>query len=112
MVGAVRPTLGPLPKMVAIAPVIGQRPPELLDDGGVIVRRITDLPDRDADMGAMFVRSMLWRLHNDVGDGTATAAVLFEAVYEAGRRYLTSGGNAMRLRQFLNQGLTRIVHYM
>lgn len=112
MVGAVRPTLGPLPKMVAIAPVIGQRPPELLDDGGVIVRRITDLPDRDADMGAMFVRSMLWRLHNDVGDGTATAAVLFESVYEAGRRYLASGGNAMRLRQFLQQGLSVILDHI
>lgn len=112
MVGAVRPTLGPLPKMVAIAPVIGQRPPELLDDGGVIVRRITDLPNRSADMGAMYVRSMLWRLHNEVGDGTATAAVIFEATYESGRRYLTSGGNAMRLRQFLDDGLSRIIHHI
>lgn len=108
MVGAVRPTLGPLPKMVAIAPVAGQRPPELLDDGGTIARRITDLPDRDADMGAMYVRSMLWRLHGDVGDGTATAAVLFEAVYTAGRRYLAAGGNATRLCHFLDKGLALI----
>lgn len=112
MVAAIAPTLGPLPKVVAIAPVAGIRAPELLDDGGTIARRITDLPNRDADMGAMYLRSMLWRLHQKAGDGTATAAVIFDAVYTAGRRYLAAGGSAMRLRHFIDQGLKEIVEHI
>ena len=85
LVDAVRPTLGPLPRLVAI-----QRPfagaPELLDDAGTIARRIVELPDRDEDMGAMLLRGALWRLREEVGDGAATAAVLFGAGFDGGVR--------------------------
>ncbi len=110
MVDAVRPTLGPLPRVVALTPVTGRdRMPEILDDGGVIARRIIQIPDRDEDMGAMFVRHMLWRLHKKAGDGTATAAVLFQSVYDQGVRYIASGGNTMALRQYLEKGLQVIL---
>ncbi|MCK5641563.1 MAG: hypothetical protein KAJ19_12240, partial [Gammaproteobacteria bacterium] len=42
------------------------------------------------------------------GDGTATAAVLFQSVYNQGVRYITAGGNAMMLRHYLEKG-TRVV---
>lgn len=110
IVNAVRPTLGPLPRVVALEHTHGNsRPPELLDDGGVIARRILQLPNRDEDMGAMFVRHLLWRLHEEVGDGTATAAVLFQSVYDQGVRYIVAGGNAMRLRQYLENGMRVIL---
>jgi hypothetical protein len=71
-------------------PFVNPRPyktPELLDNGGVIARRIIQLPDGDEDVGAMFVRHMLWHLHEEkVGDGTATAAVLFQPIYNQGVR--------------------------
>lgn len=105
LVAAIRPTLGPRPRLVTVASALGGKPPELLDSGGVIARRLTDLPDRDADMGAMLLRNLLWRLHEEAGDGTATAAVLFGAVYRGGLRYLAGGGNAMRLRRGLERGL-------
>jgi chaperonin GroEL len=105
MVGAVRPTLGPRPRVVAIDPVVSGRLPEILDDGGTIVRRIIQIPDRDEDMGAMLVRHVLWDVHEKVGDGTATTAVLFQSVYDQGVHYLTSGGNAMRLRGYLEKGM-------
>lgn len=106
IVAAVRPTLGPRPRLVAIEPAFSRnsRPPELLDDGGTIARRIIALPDRDADMGAMYLRSLLWRLREEVGDGTATAAVLFQAVFDGGLRYITAGGNPMLLRRHLERG--------
>jgi len=109
MVEAVRPTLGPLPRAVAIERVDRGKMPELLDSGGVIVRRILELPDRDADMGAMFVRQVLWRVHEQVGDGTATTAVLFQSIYDQGVRYIVSGGNPMPLRGSLEQGLRVIL---
>ena len=109
MVEAVRPTLGPLPRIVAIERMTRSRTPELLDNGGVIARRIIQLPDRDEDVGAMFVRHMLWRLHEKVGDGTATAAVLFQSVYNQGLRYIVAGGNAMQLRRYLETSLQVIL---
>jgi len=109
IVEAIRPTLGPRPRMVAIDHASSDKMPELLDDGGVIARRITQLPDRDEDMGAMFIRHLLWRLHERVGDGTATAAVLFQSVYNQGVRYIVSGGNAMQLRRYLEKGMRIIL---
>ncbi len=106
IVEAIRPTLGPIPRTVAISQPLDGKPPELLDKGGLIARRISDLPDRDADMGAMLLRGMLWQLYEDCGDGTATAAVLFQAIYGEGMKYIAAGGNAMRLRERLLAGMT------
>ena len=105
IVDAVRPTLGPIPRTVAVSQALDNKPPELLDKGGLIARRISDLPDRDADMGAMLLRQMLWQLYEDCGDGTATAAVIFQSVYNEGLKYIAAGGNAMRLRQCLDECL-------
>jgi chaperonin GroEL len=110
IVAAVRPTLGPLPRVTAIDKTFSDKMPEVFDSGGLIARRILQLPDRDEDMGAMLVRHMLWRLHEKVGDGTATAAVLFKSVYDQGVRYVTAGGNAMQLRRYLEKSLVTILH--
>ena len=110
MVSAVGPTLGPLSGGVAIDHINKSVTlPEFLDDGGVIARRIIQLPNRDEDMGAMLVRSMLLRQAERVGDGIATAAVLLEAIFNGGVRYLASGGNAMPLRRHLENALPLIL---
>ena len=109
MVNAVRPTLGPLPRVVANQLVMKSTLPELLDNGGIIARRMLGLPDRTADMGAMLVRHMMWSVYQDVGDGTVTAAVLFQAIYNEGVRYVVAGGNAMRLRHHLESGMALIL---
>lgn len=98
---AIRPTLGPQPRRVALARELDKEHPELLDDGGLIARRIIQLPDRDADMGAMLLRQMLWKLREEVGDGTATAAVLFQSIFDQGVRYVTAGAEPMLLRDHL-----------
>ncbi len=105
IVDAVRPTLGPVTRTVAVSQALDNQPPELLDKGGLIARRISDLPDPDADMGAMLLRQMLWQLYEDCGDGTATAAVIFQSIYNEGLKYIAAGGNAMRLRQCLGECL-------
>ena len=105
---AVKPTLGPLPRNVAVNNVMDHKPPELLDNGAAIARRIFELPDRLADVGAMILRHTLWQVQEEVGDGTATAAVLFEAIYTGGRRFIAAGGDAMQLRGQL-QASARII---
>lgn len=103
LANAIRPTLGPLPRYVAHKNFSTDLP-ESLDSGAVIARRIIQIRDRQADVGAMYLRNLLWRLHETAGDGTATAAVLFQAIYSRGVRYIAAGGNAMRLRRHLEQG--------
>jgi chaperonin GroEL len=109
LLDAIRPTLGPLPRMVAIQPVISGSAPELLDSGATIARRIIQIRDRDEDMGLMFARHMLWKLNEKTGDGTATAAVIFQELINRGILYKTIGGNAMRLNHFLKEGLRFIL---
>src|SRR5579864_3418634 len=97
----IRPTLGPFPRSVAIGQVALNQAPEVLDNGAVIARRIVELRDRTIDPGAMLLRHALWRIHETVGDGTATTAVLYQSLFNEGLRYLASGGNAMHLRRAL-----------
>jgi chaperonin GroEL len=110
VVSAIRPTLGPLPRAVAVTPPAGTpRPIELLDDGGLIARRIIALPDRDEDAGAMLVRHVVWRVRERAGDGAATAAVLFGTVFAGGLRAIAAGVDPSRLRSGLERGLLLIV---
>src|SRR5579864_1624170 len=110
LVNAVRPTLGPLSGGVVIDALHkASSTLEFLGDGGTIARRIIELPDRNEDMGAMIVRAMIDRQHEQIGDGTATVAVLFEAIYNGGLRYIAAGGNAMQLRNHLEQALPSIL---
>ena len=102
---AIRPTLGPIPRTVAVSQAMDGKMPELLDKGGLIARRITNLPDPDADMGAMLLRQMLWQLYEDCGDGTAAAALMFQSIYNEGLKVIAAGGNAMRLRHYLRDYL-------
>ena len=109
MADALRPTYGARPRVVAIAGAAPDLAPELLDNGDLILRRILELPDRDADMGAMFVRRAVWRQHKLTGDGTVTAAILLQSIYNQGATYLAAGNNAMMLRRYLQEGAAVIL---
>ena len=106
---AIRPTLGPLPRQVAMAGVRYDLRVEFLDNGADIARHINQIDDPDEDVGAMFLREVLWNLQMQTGDGTATAAVLFASVFNEGVHYITSGGNASRLNLFLHQALELVI---
>jgi chaperonin GroEL len=101
---AVRPTLGPLGHVVAAGGTLGVGGPELLDSGGLIARRIVQTADPKTDMGAMLMRELLCKLHDTVGDGTATAAVVADHVLRAGIAAIAAGCNPVRLRHWLEQG--------
>jgi chaperonin GroEL len=110
IVSALRPTLGPYPRVVLVDGGPGNREhPEILDDGATIARRVIQIPNREADVGAMYIRHILWRLHEEVGDGIVIAALIFKAVYEGGLRYVAAGGNPMLLRRHLEEGARLIV---
>ncbi|MCY4465695.1 MAG: hypothetical protein OXE46_09180 [Chloroflexi bacterium] len=95
LVQAVAPTLGPLPRR-AIAQNLDKF--ELLDDGGLIARRIIAIADKQADAGAMLLRQALWKMQQTLGDGAATLAVLYQQIYREGLRFLAAGCDPNRLR--------------
>jgi chaperonin GroEL len=109
IIDAIRPTMGPLPRITAIDRILDERPPERLDSGGVIAKRIIQLPDVHADVGAMLVRDFLWQLEEQEGDGTATAAVLFQTIFDEGIRHVTAGHNARLLHTHLLEGMKLIL---
>lgn len=102
------PTLGPVGGVVANQRDF-QRKPELLDDSATAVRRILNLGDPRADVGAMLMRSMVWRVVQRAGDGGATAAVLTRAIYREANRLIAAGINPMRLAKGVNLGVETAV---
>ena len=110
VVNAVRPTLGPRPRLVALERLIRTEAAEILDDGATIARRITEIEPRSVNTGAMLIRHAMWRMHVDAGDGTTTMAVLYQRIYNEGLRYVTQvGANSMLLRAGLETGLPAIL---
>ena len=104
LAAAIVPTLGPLTGPVAVDDATRKGSPELLDDAGSIARRILQLSDRDADVGAMLLRETLWEQRERFGDATATAALLYQTVFSEGHRFISAGGDAMLLRKHLENG--------
>lgn len=98
-------TLGPRAHTVAMAPMIGQRPPEILDSAAIIARRMTGVGDPFEDMGAMIVRHLAWRVHERVGDGVATAAVLSHALVEQAEIQIAAGASPVSLKRGIERGL-------
>jgi chaperonin GroEL len=107
MTSLLRPTLGPLPRTVAIDRLVGSgsQPPEILDSAATIARRTIQLADPFEDMGGMLIRHLAWRVFEREGDGAATAAVLTQSLVHAGARYIAAGGDPVLVRRGMELGL-------
>ncbi len=106
---AVRPTLGPLPRLVVLEALRRTDVPEFLDDAATIGRRIVEITPRGCDVGAMLIRQALWTMHQEVGDGAATMAVIYQSLLREGVRHVTQFDcNAMLLRAGLEKGLLAV----
>jgi chaperonin GroEL (HSP60 family) len=85
MAGLLRPTLGPPPRTVAITRLTSvSEGPEILDNGAVIAHRTLQLADPFEDMGGMIVRHLVWRVHEQVGDGTGFSPVSIQSGIKCG----------------------------
>jgi chaperonin GroEL len=77
---------------------------ELLTDAATVARRLVALPDRAEDVGAMLLRNLVWRVHERVGDGAATTAVLAQAMLSHAARGVRAGANAVTVQGGLRRG--------
>ncbi|HHX65853.1 MAG TPA: chaperonin GroEL [Chloroflexi bacterium] len=101
-------TLGPIGGNIVNAREPGGEP-ELLRDGATAVRRIIELPDRVENSGAMMMRHIVWHMREEVGDGSATTAVLAWIIAREMHRIITAGANPMILRHGIEKATAAAV---
>lgn len=107
---AVRPTLGPLPRLVLIERLRRTDVPEFLDDAATIARRIIEVRPRGCDVGVMMLRQALWKMQKEVGDGGATMAVIYQTIVNEGMRSIAQTEcNSMLLRAALEKSLAAVL---
>jgi chaperonin GroEL len=103
---AVKVTLGPKGNNVVLAKSWGS--PTVTKDGVTVAKEI-DLSDKFQNMGAKMVREVASKTSDTAGDGTTTATVLAQAIYNEGQKMVASGMNPMALKRGIDRGVEAIV---
>jgi chaperonin GroEL len=103
---AVRVTLGPKGRNVILQKSFGS--PTVTKDGVTVAKEI-ELEDRYENMGARMVREVASKTSDVAGDGTTTATVLAEAIFNEGLRAVVSGANPMLMKRGMDRGVEDIV---
>ncbi|MFL5338694.1 MAG: chaperonin GroEL [Gemmataceae bacterium] len=103
---AVKVTLGPKGRNVIIQKSFGS--PTVTKDGVTVAKEI-ELPDHYENMGARMVKEVASKTSDVAGDGTTTATVLAEAIYNEGLRAVVSGCNPMLMKRGIEKAVEDIV---
>jgi chaperonin GroEL len=93
---AVRVTLGPTGRNVILQKSYGG--PKVTKDGVTVSKEI-ELPDKFENMGAKMVNQAASKTADVAGDGTTTAIVLAQSIFDQGLRHVTAGANPMALKR-------------
>src|SRR5689334_5682594 len=103
---AVKVTLGPKGRNVIIQKSFGS--PTVTKDGVTVAKEI-DLEDKYENMGARMVREVASKTSDTAGDGTTTATVLAEAIYNEGLKAVVAGTNPMLMKRGIEKAVDDIV---
>ncbi len=103
---AVKVTLGPKGRNVIIDKKFGS--PTVTKDG-VSVAKEVELEDHFENMGAQMVREVASKTSDVAGDGTTTATVLAQAIYNEGLKNVTAGANPMGIKRGIEKTVVRII---
>ena len=102
---AVKVTLGPKGRNVILQKSFGS--PTVTKDGVTVAKEI-DLEDVYENMGARMVREVASKTSDVAGDGTTTATVLAEAIFNEGLRGVVSGVNPVQMKQGIEKAVESI----
>lgn len=106
LASAVKVTLGPKGRNVVIDSKFGS--PKITKDGVSVAKEI-ELEDRHENMGAQMVKEVASKTADKAGDGTTTATVLAEAIYQEGLRNVTAGANPMEIKKGIELAVNTVV---
>ncbi len=103
---AVKVTLGPRGRNVIIQKSFGS--PTVTKDGVTVAKEI-ELEDRYEDMGAKMVKEVASKTSDVAGDGTTTATVMAEAIYNEGLKAVVAGVNPTLMKRGMDKAVEDIV---
>jgi chaperonin GroEL len=103
---AVKVTLGPRGRNVIVEKSFGA--PTVTKDGVTVAKEI-ELEDSYENMGAQMVKEVASKTSDNAGDGTTTATVLAEAIYDEGLKNVTAGANPISLQRGINKAVQALV---
>src|SRR6202162_2311620 len=103
---AVKVTLGPRGRNVILQKSFGS--PTVTKDGVTVAKEI-DLEDKYENMGARMVREVASKTSDVAGDGTTTATVLADAIFNQGLRSVVAGVNPMLMKRGIEKAVEDIV---
>src|SRR6185295_5259653 len=99
---AVKVTLGPKGRNVIIQKSFGS--PTVTKDGVTVAKEI-ELPDHYENMGARMVKEVASKTSDVAGDGTTTATVLAEAIFNEGLKAVVAGTNPMLMKRGMEKAV-------
>ncbi len=103
---AVRITLGPCGRNVVLEKSFGA--PTVTKDGVTVAKEI-ELGDPNENMGAQMVKEVASKTSSTAGDGTTTATIYAEAIYDEGLKNLAAGADAMELKRGIDAAVNAVV---
>src|SRR6266481_5634831 len=103
---AVKVTLGPKGRNVILQKSFGS--PTVTKDGVTVAKEI-ELEDKYENMGARMVKEVASKTSDVAGDGTTTATVLAEVIFNEGLRAVVSGANPMLMKRGMERAVEEIV---
>ena len=102
---AVKVTLGPRGRNVIIQKSFGS--PTVTKDGVTVAKEV-DLEDTYENMGARMVREVASKTGDVAGDGTTTATILAEAIFNEGMKAVVAGVNPLQMKQGIDRAVEDI----
>jgi len=103
---AVKITLGPCGRNVVLEKSYGS---PLVTKDGVTVAKEIELEDAYENMGAQMVKEVASKTSDVAGDGTTTATILAESIFDEGLKNITAGANPMQVKRGIEKGVEQIV---
>jgi len=103
---AVKTTLGPRGRNVILEKSFGS--PTVTKDGVTVAREI-ELADKFEDMGAKLVKEVASKTSDNAGDGTTTATVMAEAIFNEGLKAVVAGVSPIEMKNGMEQAVSDIV---
>jgi chaperonin GroEL len=106
---AVRVTLGPKGRNVILQKSFGS--PVVTKDGVTVAKEI-ELRDRFQNMGAQMVKEVASKTSDVAGDGTTTATVLAQSIFESGTKLVAAGANPMELKSGIDKAVKAVTEHV
>jgi chaperonin GroEL len=106
LAAAVKVTLGPTGRVVVLEKSFGA--PTVTKDGVTVAKEI-ELEDPTENMGAQMVKEVASKTSTVAGDGTTTATIYAESIFEEGLKNLAAGAKAMQLKRGIEKAIEAVV---